>query len=228
MAKRAEVLELAILGLLRESPMHGYELRKRLNSVLGTFRALSYGSLYPALRSLCDAAWITSDAAVPGISALPSLSDDTPPMAGKRAKIVYTITAEGKEHLQQLLADAGPASWEDESFGVHLAFFRHTDSAVRLRILEGRRTRLEERGDKVRTTLSRTRERLDDYTLALQRHGLESVEREVRWLNELIDGERNTNGSTSSISASGASGSASPASVETSSSSTGASRPEKE
>jgi hypothetical protein len=38
--------------------------------------------------------------------------------------------------------------------------------------------------------MSRTRERLDSYTLELHRHGLESVEREVRWLNELIDSER--------------------------------------
>ena len=42
----------------------------------------------------------------------------------------------------------------------------------------------------MRTSLARTRERLDSYTLELQRHGLESVEREVRWLNELIDNER--------------------------------------
>ena len=31
---------------------------------------------------------------------------------------------------------------------------------------------------------------MDSYTLELQRHGLESVEREVRWLNELIATER--------------------------------------
>ena len=36
----------------------------------------------------------------------------------------------------------------------------------------------------------RNRERRDSYTLELQRHGLESVEREVRWLSELIDSER--------------------------------------
>lgn len=42
----------------------------------------------------------------------------------------------------------------------------------------------------MRTSLARTRERLDDYTLELQRHGMESVEREVRWLNELIESER--------------------------------------
>jgi hypothetical protein len=38
--------------------------------------------------------------------------------------------------------------------------------------------------------MARTRERLDRYTLELHRHGLESVEREVRWLNELIASER--------------------------------------
>ena len=30
-ARRAETIELAVLGLLHEGPMHGYELRKRLN-----------------------------------------------------------------------------------------------------------------------------------------------------------------------------------------------------
>jgi len=65
-----------------------------------------------------------------------------------------------------------------------------TDAATRLRILEGRRSRLEERIDGFRSALTRTRERVDSYTLELQRHGLESVEREVRWLNELIESER--------------------------------------
>jgi hypothetical protein len=38
--------------------------------------------------------------------------------------------------------------------------------------------------------MSTARGRIDRYTLELQRHGLESVEREVRWLNELIATER--------------------------------------
>ena len=73
---------------------------------------------------------------------------------------------------------------------MRFAFFGQTRADVRLRILEGRRTRLEERLEGVRGALARTRERLDSYTLELHRHGLESVEREVRWLNELIDSER--------------------------------------
>jgi hypothetical protein len=38
--------------------------------------------------------------------------------------------------------------------------------------------------------LSRAGERLDAYTLELQRHGLDACEREVRWLEELITNER--------------------------------------
>src|SRR5689334_11769173 len=50
---RVEVLELAILGLLQEAPMHGYELRKELATKLGTLRAaISYGTLYPTLKRL--------------------------------------------------------------------------------------------------------------------------------------------------------------------------------
>lgn len=58
MSRRGELLEFAVLGLLHESPMHGYELRKRLNTALGAFRALSYGSLYPCLRDLLGKGWI--------------------------------------------------------------------------------------------------------------------------------------------------------------------------
>jgi DNA-binding PadR family transcriptional regulator len=182
MSKRADVLEFAVLGLLHDSSMHGYELRKRLNAVLGSFRAFSYGSLYPCLKQLVRTGWIAEDASADGV----------PPLAGKRSKIVYKLTAEGKEHFQELLAESGPSAWEDENFGVHFAFFARTDAATRLRILEGRRSRLEERLEGFRAALTRTRERMDTYTQELQRHGLESVEREVRWLNELIDSERET------------------------------------
>lgn len=58
MRARSDVLELAILGQLQDAPLHGYELRKRLNATLGLVRALSYGSLYPALKSLTVAGLI--------------------------------------------------------------------------------------------------------------------------------------------------------------------------
>ena len=179
--KRGGLLELAVLGLLHEAPMHGYELRKRLSGVLGTFHAISYGSLYPCLKDLAGRGWLIEDEATAAAA---------PALAGKRGRIVYRLTAEGQEHFQALVGEAGPDAWEDDRFGVRLAFFGRTEASVRLRILEGRRSRLEERLDAVRSSLARTRERLDSYTLELQQHGLESVEREVRWLDELIASER--------------------------------------
>jgi DNA-binding PadR family transcriptional regulator len=177
-AKRGAALELAVLGLLHESPMHGYELRKRVNALFGWGRVLSYGTLYPCLKQLLRGGLITQ------------ADTESAVKTGRRARIVYKLTAEGKEHFADLMAEAGPSAWDDESFGVHFAFFAQTDAETRMRILEGRRSRLEERMARVRAALARTRERVDAYTLELQRHGLDSVEREVRWLTELIDVER--------------------------------------
>lgn len=181
------MLDLAILGILHESPMHGYELRKQLTTKLGAFRAaISYGSLYPTLRRLQAANWIAEgdpEATVDG-------GGEVPPMTSRRGRVVYKITAEGKERFQELLAQVGPESYDDAAFGVHFAFFSRTDQQTRIRILEGRRRRVEERREGLRDVLARAAERLDAYTLELQRHGLEAAEREVRWLEELIATER--------------------------------------
>ena len=176
------MLEIAVLGLLNESPMHGYELRKRLSNLLGAFRAFSYGSLYPTLRRLAEAGWISEEESIEPVGAAAPRS--------RRGKRVYRLTAEGKEHLADLLADVGPEAFDDDGFGARLAFFGQTRSDIRLQILEGRRRRVEEQRDGMKSTLARTGERLDRYTRELHEHGLESVDREVRWLNELIESER--------------------------------------
>jgi DNA-binding PadR family transcriptional regulator len=122
-----------------------------------------------------------------------------PALTGRRGKVVYKLTADGKERFADLLSEAGPAAWEDENFGVHFAFFGQTDAEVRMRILEGRRSRLEERAYGVRASMARTRERLDSYTTELAKHGLESAEREVRWIEELIASERNRDTTSTSL-----------------------------
>jgi DNA-binding PadR family transcriptional regulator len=173
------VLEFAILGLLHEAPMHGYVLRKRLHETLGMFRTFSYGSLYPTLRRLLRAGYLVEE--------LEEVEDRTWARRGRR---VYKLTAEGKERFAELLGDAGPQTWDDEGFGVHLAFFSRTPADVRMRILEGRRRRVEERREGLRTAMARAEEKIDRYTRELHRLGLESSEREVRWLNELIAHEQ--------------------------------------
>jgi DNA-binding PadR family transcriptional regulator len=186
LSRRSALLELAILGLLHESPLHGYELRKRLNAVLGAFRVLSYGTLYPCLRELVTRGWIAENTEAAGSPE----SAKAPGPGSRRARIVYELTAEGKDQFQSMLSQTGPAAWEDDTFNVHFAFFARTEADVRLRILEGRRSRLEERLDSFRSAAAQRRERLDHYTTELERHGLESAEREVRWVSELIETER--------------------------------------
>lgn len=175
MARKAASLELAVLGLLHESPLHGYELRKRLNLLLGWGRLLSYGSLYPALKRLLRAGWITEVTATsPGVS--------------RRQRIVYQITPAGRQYFGEQITDTGPAAWEDDTFNMRFAFFSRTDADVRLRILEGRLSRLQERLDHARHSSRNSGD--DRYLSELRRHSIESVEREVKWLTDLINAER--------------------------------------
>ncbi|MGB3184294.1 MAG: PadR family transcriptional regulator [Ornithinimicrobium sp.] len=181
MSRRSDMLELAILGLLQDAPMHGYELRKQVHRVLGTVRALSYGTLYPRLRDLVLWGY---------------LREVDRPITGRRAKITYAVTSTGRDRLAHLLAAAGPSAWEDEAFAVHFAFFGRTDAGVRLRILEGRRARLEERlaliqaNGPARTSAGAGP---DTYLDELHRHGMESTEADLRWIARMIDTERQKN-----------------------------------
>ena len=158
--------------------MHGYELRKRLNLMLGWGRVLSYGSLYPTLKKMLRA----------------DLIEETPaPVAApvtRRPRIVYAVTDAGHQEFERLMAEAGPTAWEDDNFDIRFAFFSRTDMEIRLRVLEGRRMRLQERLDRVQSQLAMTQKEVDRYATELQRHGVESVEREVRWLSDLIRAER--------------------------------------
>lgn len=171
------MLELAILGLLIESPMHGYELRKRLTGLLGAFRAFSYGSLYPTLRRM-QADGLIDEATDPGAG--PKV---------RRGRRVYQLTDKGRERFTELVADTGPQNYTDDGFGVHLAFFSRTPAVARMRILEGRRRQVEERREGLREIVGRASRAGDRYTRQLHELSLESSEREVRWLNELIAAE---------------------------------------
>ena len=175
--RRREMLEFAVLGLLHEDPLHGYELRRRLNARLGAFRALSFGTLYPCLASLQD-------------QGLVAVQDDVAPAASstRRQRITYTITDVGREAFALIAGRTDPGSWEDDAFDVRVAFFARTEREVRLRILEGRRARLAEQLAGMRTGEGPIR--LDRWSAALAAHGEDAAERAVSWLDELIDAER--------------------------------------
>lgn len=178
MRSRGESLEFALLGMLTQNSLHGYELRKRIGAIYGPFRALSFSVLYPALRRLVEAGHI-KEAALGERGGL-----------SRRSRIVYAITDSGKRHFSNLAEMSGPESWGDESFGIRFAFFSPTPSSNRVRIMEGRLTRLREKAALLKDDLDRDPIGVDRYLVEWRRHSLETAEREIAWLEEMIKSER--------------------------------------
>ena len=177
MRSRADSLEFALLGLLSPSPLHGYELRKRMIAIFGPFRALSFSVLYPQLRRMVLAGWIQADEV---------------DVTSRRTRIVYSITEKGARHFGQLTETVTPDSWEDEGFEVHFAFFSPTPKKNRVRILEGRLRRLQEKAELLRSDLEGSPVGIDKYLEEWRRYSLDSLEREIAWLESMIKTERKT------------------------------------
>jgi DNA-binding PadR family transcriptional regulator len=176
------VLELAVLGLLKEKPMYGYEVKKRLDERLGHTWKFSYGSLYPTLKKLAK------------VEAVEMESPDGEIV--RKKKFVYRITPKGESMFEALLDEAGAAATEDrEAFMLRLAFFRYTKPETRTRLLERRRGYLQDRLAKMKESLKNLRERVDAYSLELMQYGANETEHDIRWLETMIEAERNgTNG----------------------------------
>jgi DNA-binding PadR family transcriptional regulator len=168
---RAEILDTTILGLLAEGPTHGYDLKRRLTGILGPLRALSFGSLYPALKRLEHRG---------------DIARELLPATTRRSKVNYIITEQGEKRLQIWLQGNTPADWDDDGFAVRLALFSQTESRIRLRILQGRRTRLEERLAALDAVWSGSIQAVHNYVHQLHQHSLESTQREMYWIDELI------------------------------------------
>ena len=198
------MLELAILGVLKEQELHGYELKKRLGDMLGPLSSVSFGSLYPALAKLEAAGAVKAvEANLSPLAPIPMTGSLGGEMAafrarrtavrgakGGRSKKVYGITERGERLFVELLAADSRSADDDRAFNLRLAFARYLPAAARLGLFERRRALLVERLAKARGSVRTGRERLDNYTRSLLEHGTESTERDISWLDRLIAAER--------------------------------------
>ena len=168
---RSNWLEFSLLGLLSEAPLHGYELRKRLLAIFGPFRALSFSVLYPQLKKMVIAE--TIEAKTIGVTS-------------RRTRIVYTITKKGLERFVKLNDSVSAEAWQDDDFGVRFIFFTPTTTMNRVRILQTRLRRLESKAEMLRDDLENQTNGLDKYLEEWRRFSLESLEREIAWLQKMI------------------------------------------
>ena len=196
------MLDMAILGLLEERDLHGYEIRRQLREHLGLLANVSFGSIYPALTRLEKSGAVVAteggDAGhgVPAASPAPptgSLSGELAvlrarrhsPSRARRGKKVYRITDIGRALFAELLAEGGSVD-DARSFGLRLAFARHLAPQARLALLERRRAQLVQRLAEVEAT----RTDLDVYARSVVQHTTDGVERDISWLDSLIASER--------------------------------------
>ena len=195
------MLELAILGLVSEQPLHGYELKKRLGETLGTLWGVSYGSLYPALKRLERQGAIEAVdptlAMAPGAPLAPmpatgSLAGEAaaarrarPVMLSKRVRKAYRITPVGEAMFAELMR-ADMVGDPDRIFAVKLTFCGRLDPESRLTLLRSHRDQLAAR----LADTTRTRGPLiDRYARSLVEHRASLTERDLHWVDELIAAE---------------------------------------
>ncbi len=198
------MLDLAILGLLEEGELHGYEIRRRLRDHLGLLANVSFGSLYPALARLERAGMVEAiDAPTTDRSSeVPPTAPPTGSLSGelavlrarrrstpraRRSKKVYRITESGRTQFAELLA-GGNVAEDARSFGLRVAFARHLAPPARLSLLERRRAQLHQRLDETGGAV--TDPSLDVYARSVIEHTSESLQRDISWLDRLIQAER--------------------------------------
>lgn len=194
------MIDLAILGLLTEQELHGYELKKRLGELLSSRTSVSFGSLYPALARLEAQGAVKAVEERTTVPAAPMSGSLTGELAAfkarvrrsslvkgtGRAKKAYGITDAGRERLVELLSH--PDVSDDREFTVRVAFARHLAGTARLELFERRRTELLGRRDDLRRRRATTG--TDTYLGALRERDAENLANDLAWLDRLIDAER--------------------------------------
>jgi DNA-binding PadR family transcriptional regulator len=191
------MLELAVLGLLNDRDLHGYELKKRVAQLLGSWSGVSSGSLYPALARLESTGALRAvehDGAHLSMPMTGAISGEVaafrrrrPATRGQRNKKIYAITDRGRSRFHELLTqpDDGAGRDETRSFALRVAFCRFLEPAQRLSLFARRREQLESR---LAATLEADTD--DPYLRSLREHDSQTTARDLEWLDSLIDYER--------------------------------------
>lgn len=128
-ARKSLIYELFVLGELMDEPHHGYQLREILSNLLGPFRQMSWGVLYPLIRQLELEGLLASDAET-------STEDSGTRASGSRQRKQYRLTEAGRERFYTLMLERGDYNADyRELFTVKLNNFDHLSCKQQLTVL---------------------------------------------------------------------------------------------
>ncbi len=105
----------AILGVLSQGPMSGYDIKKFIERSISNFWSESYGQIYPLLKQLTEEGLASSQ------------SEKQP---GKPERYVYMLTGKGWQALRGWLAEPAEYTVGRIEILLKLFFGRHTTVAT--------------------------------------------------------------------------------------------------
>lgn len=120
----------AILGLLCDKPMSGYDIKREAEEGIGNFWSESYGHLYPTLKKMLEHDIIVE-------------LEDTSEQ--KRKRRVYAITDKGRQILKVWLSKPCERFKLRDEFLLKLYFGKEVDDSVNIKHLENLKSGLEQR-----------------------------------------------------------------------------------
>lgn len=158
-----------ILGMVRNGPKSGYEIKALVDRTTRFFWAASYGQIYPELKRLSEAGLIE------GV--------DSP--TGGRKRTVYEITADGEEELKAWLRQP-PSTYEMREEGLLKLFF--ADALPRgeaIEILRAMRAYRLDIAGQLRAMEPQKSEIEDAFPLIVLRGGIEFTEFIADWCERI-------------------------------------------
>ncbi len=165
--------DILILVMLSSEPMHGYEIKKRVEQILGGSVSLNNKVLYPALKRFEE---------------MNAVEREVVRQEGKPDRHIYRITDQGRELMQMLLQDASPEILRnDAEFLVRVSMFDQIEPKARLEIL---RTRAEIVSKKIAHTqemkMLAQEHRADTFAEEVIAFHEQQELRELEWIRSLM------------------------------------------
>jgi DNA-binding PadR family transcriptional regulator len=126
--RKSTMYELFVLGELMDGPQHGYFLREILSRMLGPFRQISWGVLYPLIRQLEREGLIVQDEESSAASGAGT--------SNSKQRKSYRITERGRKRFYALMQEQGEYTADyPEYFIIKLNNFDHISREQQLAIL---------------------------------------------------------------------------------------------
>lgn len=164
--RRGRVYELFVLGELTAGPHHGYLLHAILGKILGPFRQVSWGALYPLVHRLNQDGLIET------------VPDRPASKAGRQGheRILYRITPAGRKRFQTLILEQVPyAAYDTDVFISRLGYFDHINAQQQTEILKYHQRFLQAQDAYLR----------DSLRLAMEELEIPDAERaRIKWVTE--------------------------------------------